>query len=165
MDIIEDKIRAQELENTKINKQKNNLNKTLSQEKQKTALLEKDLQDCKQEIQKYFVDLAELNKAVKELEDIKIKITQDHSKEIEKLRGKSECAIKWCGALDQHVQDFFLFSAHIAENWKERNVENLNLAKVASDLCDFVKYTTGLFKPGVMGTMRDFKQPAWLTKR
>ena len=43
LDIIENKIRAQELENNKITQQKNNLNKMLSQEKKKTELLEKDL--------------------------------------------------------------------------------------------------------------------------
>ena len=76
----------------------------LSQEKQKKELLEKDLHGCKQEIQNYSVDLSELNKVVRELEGMKIKITQKHAKKVEELEHKSECAIKWCGATDQHVQ-------------------------------------------------------------
>ena len=96
---------------------------------------------------------------------MKIKITQDHAKEIQELENKSECAIKWCGAIDQHVQDFFLFSAHIAENWKERNVEKLDLARVASDISNYVKYTMNMFKPGIMGPVGNFKQPDWLTER
>ena len=73
--------------------------------------------------------------------------------------------MKWCGAINLHIQDFFLFSAHIAENWKVKEVEELNLAKVASDLSDCVKYTMSLFRPDKMGPTRDFKQPAWLTER
>ena len=73
--------------------------------------------------------------------------------------------MKWCGAIDQHIQDFFLFSAHTAENWKVKEVEELNLAKVASDLSDCVKYTISMFRPDKMGPICDFKQPAWLTER
>ena len=36
---------------------------------------------------------------------------------------------------------------------------------MASDMSDYVKYTMSMFKPGIMGPVGDFKQPALLTER
>ena len=62
LDIIEDKIKTQELENNKIIQQRDRLEKTLSKEKQKTAALGRDLNNCKNELKKNKVEQNELQK-------------------------------------------------------------------------------------------------------
>ena len=111
--------------------------------------------------------MAKLQKLVKDLDGRQSKVTEsnEQTKKIQGLRDNLECAMNWCRALDQHVQDFFLFSAHIAENWNERRVEDLNLAKVASDLCDCVNYAMGMIRPDKARPIPGFKQPTWLTER
>ena len=86
--------------------------------------------------------MAKLQNLVKDLDGRQSKVTEsnEQTQKIQGLRNNLECAMNWCRALDQHVQDFFLFPAHIAENWHERKVEDLDLVKVASDLCDCVRH-------------------------
>ena len=105
--------------------------------------------------------MEKLQKLVKGLDGRQSKVTEsnEQTKKIQGLRDNLECVMKWCRALDQHVQDFFLFSAHIAENWNERRVEDLNLAKLASDLCDCVNYTMGMLRLDKARSIPDFKQP------
>ena len=75
LDIIEDKIKTQELENNRIIQQRDGLEKTLFKEKQKTAALDKDLKNCKEYLQKYNVERAKLQKWVQELDGMKEKTT------------------------------------------------------------------------------------------
>ena len=158
LDIANNKVRAQESANSRLEQQRKDLNKALSQEKQRTAALDKELRDSKYESNKVNVEMAKLQKLVKypDGRQSKIKESNEQTKKIQGLRDNLECAMKWCGALDQHVQDFFLFSAHIAENWNERRVEDLDLAKVASDLCDCVIYAMGMLRPDKAKPIPDF---------
>ena len=149
LDIANNKLRAQESANSRLEQQRKDLDKALSQEKQRTAALDKELRDSRDESNKANVKMVKLQKLFKDLDGKQSKVTEsdEQAKKIQGLTNNLECAMKWCRALDQHVQDFFLFSAHIAENWHERKVEDLDLVEVASDLCDCVKHAMGMIRP------------------
>ena len=44
-------------------------------------------------------------------------------------------------------------------------MEDFDLVKLASDLCDCVKHAMGMIRPDLARPIQDFKQPTWLTEK
>ena len=145
---MNDKIKAQELESTKIILQRDTLEKTLLKEKQKTTALSRDLKNCKNELKKSKVT------------------TQNQDKKIEDLEKKLKRGSKWCDCMEQEMDQFYLYAEYIGENWSSRKTSDVDLGRVVYDLTVCARSSMfSLDQLNKCGTDITYNEPAWLSER
>ena len=151
LEIIEDKIKIQELESRKITHQRDKLEEALLKEKQNSTALARDLNKCKKDLKK---------------SKVKINTQNNQDKKIEDLEKKLERASKWCDCMEQEMDQFYLYAEYIGENWSSRKTSDVDLGRVVHDLTVCVRSSIISLDPlNKCGTDIPYNEPAWLSQR
>ena len=106
------------MKNVKMNQEKSDLKKELTQQRKAATLRVKELNECKKNLSVYEKKVTELNDLINELGAMKSKLVEynNPSQELLDLRHKLALTSSWCDNVEREIDQLFLFAEQISEN-------------------------------------------------